>query len=196
MQVEYEATFENVNKDEIRQKLNSIGAKLMRPEYMQRRTVFNMPDGHGVTGGWLRVRDEGDKITMSLKVIDGEGIERQKETEMVISNYEAGVSLLENIGCEKKAYQESLRELWQIDGVDITIDEWPFLEPFIEVEGASESIVKEVSEKLGYNYSTALFDSVDAQYSKKYNITIDAVNQRTPRILFDMPENPFVNRED
>ncbi len=195
MQVEYEATFENIDKDEVRQKLKSIGAKLIRPEYMQRRTVFNMPEGHGVTGGWLRVRDEGDKITMSLKAIDGEGIERQKETEFIISDYEAGVSLLESIGCQKKAYQESKRELWQIDGVDVTIDEWPFLEPYIEVEGASEEVVKAISEKLGFDYSTALFDSVDAQYAKKYNITIDAVNQRTPEILFKM-ENPFVNRND
>lgn len=195
MQVEYEATFENVDKNDIREKLESIGAVLIRPEFMQRRTVFNMPDGHGVTGGWLRVRDEGDKITMSLKAIDGEGIERQKETEIVISDYESGVHLLESIGCVQKAYQESLRELWRIDEVDVTIDEWPFLEPYIEVEGLSEEVVKEISEKLGFDYGTALFDSVDAQYSKKYNITIDAVNQRTPKILFDM-ENPFINRND
>lgn len=195
MQVEYEATFENVNKDEIRQKLQSIDAKLIRSEYKQRRTVFNMPEGHGVTGGWLRVRDEGNKITMSLKAIDGEGIERQKETEFTISDYDAGVHLLESIGCLRKAYQESTRELWQLDGVDITIDEWPFLEPYIEVEGASEEVVKAISEKLGFDYSTALFDSVDVQYSKKYNISIDAVNQRTPEILFDM-QNPFVNRND
>lgn len=195
MQVEYEATFEDVNKDEIRQKLSGIGAVLIRPEFMQRRTVFNMPEGHGITGGWLRVRDEGDKITMSLKAIDGEGIERQKETEIVINDYDAGVNLLESIGCQKKAYQESLRELWRVEDVDVTIDEWPFLEPYIEVEGLSEESVKNISEKLGFDYSKALFDSVDAQYSKKYNISIDAVNQRTPEILFKM-ENPFVNRTD
>lgn len=195
MQVEYEATFENINKDEMRQKLKSIGAELVRPEYLQRRTVFNLPKGHGIIGGWLRVRDEGDKITMSLKAIDGEGIERQKETEFSISDYDAGVHFLESIGCEKKAYQESNRELWQFDDVDITIDEWPFLEPFVEVEGASEQTVKSVAEKLGFDYSTALFDSVDVQYSKKYKITIDAVNQRTPEILFNS-SNPFLNRHD
>ena len=195
MEVEFEATFVNVDKNEMREKLKSIGAELVRPEYMQKRTVFNMPTGHGVEGGWLRVRDEGDKITMGLKVVAGEGIERQKETEVVINNYESGVSLLQSIGCEKKAYQESKRELWKLDSVEITIDEWPFLEPFVEVEGKNEDVVKKIAEVLGFDYSKALFDSVYAQYSEKYSITIDAVNQRTPEIVFDM-ENPFINRTD
>jgi len=35
MQVEYEATFANIDKDEVREKLKSIGAQLVRPEFMQ-----------------------------------------------------------------------------------------------------------------------------------------------------------------
>ena len=195
MQVEFEATFVNVNKDEIRAKLKAAGANLLRPEFMQKRVVFNMPEGHGIKGGWLRVRDEGNKNTMSLKVMDGEGIERQKEIEITVNDFELAAAMLENIGCQKKAYQESLRELWELGGVDITIDEWPFLEPFVEVEGATERVVEEVSEKLGFDYSMALFDSVDAQYSAKYNISIDQINQYTPQILFEM-KNPFINRTD
>lgn len=195
MQVEFEATFGNINKDEMRAKLKEVGAAIVRPEFMQKRVVFNFPDGHGVKGGWLRVRDEGDKNTMSLKVMDGEGIERQKEIEITVNDFNDAAALLENIGCDKKAYQESLRELWHLNGVDITIDEWPFLEPFVEVEGPTEAEVKTVSEALGFDYSTALFDSVDGQYATKYGISKDSINQRTPEILFDM-ENPFVNRAD
>ncbi len=195
MDIEYEATFENVDKNLIREKLKSLGAELIRPEYMQKRLVFNLPEGHGIEGGWLRVRDEGDKITMGLKAISGDGIERQKETEVVINSFESGSVLLQSIGCEKKAYQESTRELWKLGNVEVTIDEWPFLEPFVEIEGKNEGEVKSIAESMGFDYSLALFDSVDAQYSTKYNITIDAVNQRTPEILFDM-ENPFINRED
>ncbi|MDQ3018306.1 MAG: CYTH domain-containing protein [bacterium] len=196
MDVEYEATYSNIDKDEIRRRLSLAGAVLVRPEYQQKRIVFNMPEGHGINGGWLRVRDEGDKITMSLKVMDGSNtIAGQKEVELKIDNFDAAVLLLESIVCARKAFQESTRELWQLDGVDITIDEWPFLEPFVEVEGKSEEAVKSISELLNFDYATALFDSVDVQYSVKYNITIDAINQRTPKIVFEM-ENPFVNRND
>ena len=194
MTVEYEATFSNIDKQLMREKLNATGAKLIKPEFMQKRVVFNMPSGHGIKGGWLRVRDEADKITMSLKVVDGSNtIAGQKEVELTIDSFDTAVTLLENIGCEKKAYQENTRELWQLGDVDVVIDEWPFLEPFVEVEGSSEESVKKVSEQLGFVYTTALFDSVDAQYSTKYGLTIDDINQRTPKIVFEM-ENPFINR--
>lgn len=195
MNVEFEATFANINKDQIRQKLGHVGAELIRPEFMQKRVVFNLPKGHEIEGGWLRVRDEGDKVTMSLKAMSGDGIERQKELEMTVSDFETGVKLLKAIGCEEKAFQESYRELWRLGDVEITIDEWPFLEPFVEIESDSQEKVKKVAEQMGFDYSEALFDSVDGQYSGKYEISAEAVNQRTPKIIFNM-ENPFVNRND
>lgn len=195
MEIEYEATFEKIDKDEIRAKLKDVGAELVRPEFMQKRMVFNLPTGHEKKGGWLRVRDEGDKITMSLKIVDGTSIQDQKELQINVDSFESGTAMLEAIGCERKAFQESKRELWKLDEVEITIDEWPFLEPYVEVEGKSEEDVKRTSELLGFDYSTALFDSVDGQYAVKYGISKDQINQRTPEILFDM-ENPFVNRSD
>jgi adenylate cyclase class 2 len=79
MNIEYEAKFLNINKDKIRAKLKEIGANLVQAEILQKRMVFELPKGHEIKGGWLRVRDEGDKITMSLKVVAGEKIEDQKE---------------------------------------------------------------------------------------------------------------------
>ena len=99
--------------------------------------------------GWLRVRDEGDKVTMSLKVVDGKHIEDQKEICLTINLFEDGIELLRNVGCIEKAYQETRRDLWMLDGVEITIDEWPFLEPYVEVEGGSESAVKKGLGKAG-----------------------------------------------
>ncbi len=79
MKIEYEATFTNIDKQDIREKLRKIRGKLIRPEFLQKRIVFNLPREYQIKGGWIRVRDEGDKITMSLKVVDGAGIESQKE---------------------------------------------------------------------------------------------------------------------
>lgn len=191
MQIEYEATFTNINKDDIRAKLREAGAKLVYPEILQKRVTFNLPIGHEIKGGWLRVRDEGDKITMSLKVVDGEKIEDQKELCLKVDSLESGVALLEGIGCRKKAYQESKRELWQLDGADITIDEWPFLEPFVEIEGQSEDKVKAVSEKIGFDYSQALFCDAGVIYNKKYGTALDVIYNHTPRIVFG-EANPFL----
>src|SRR3989344_4356730 len=153
MYTEFEATFTNVRKEDIRAKLTRAGAKLIKKEFLQKRTVFNLPKGHEINGGWLRVRDEGDKITMSLKIVDGNKIENQKEIQLLVDSFNEAVKLLETVGAAKKAYQESKRELWKLDNIEITIDEWPFLEPFIEIEGHSEYEVKNVAAKLGFDYS-------------------------------------------
>ncbi len=190
METEYEATFENINKDEIREKLKKVGGILLRPEYLQKRIPFDLPNGFGGKNKFARVRDEGDKITMSVKEFLGDKIEDQKEICIVVDNFDNAVLFLEKIGCKRKSYQESKRELWKLDDVEIMIDEWPFLEPFLEIEGKSEESVKNVSEKLGFDYSIALFSAASMLYQKKYNIPETEINIE-PLIIFDM-ENPFI----
>jgi len=191
MKIEYEATFINIDKQDIREKLRKIKAELIRSEFLQKRIVFNLPKRNEIKGGWARVRDEGDKITMSLKIVDGVGIESQKEICLKVDNLEKAEEFLILLGCKKKAYQENKRELWKIDGIEVTIDEWPFLEPFVEIEGDSEESVRNVAEKLGFYYEDALFCSIDTLYSKRYNLSEDIINNQTPKIVFEM-ENPFV----
>lgn len=191
MDIEFEATFVNIDKNEVRGRLKKIGAILKKSEYLQKRVVFELPKGHEIEGGWLRVRDEGDKTTMSLKVIDGDKIENQKETCIVVDNYKNAELLLLSIGCKKKAYQESKRELWLLDKVEITIDEWPFLEPYVEVEGKSKKEVKNTSKKIGFDFKKALFCATDKLYSLKYGVSKDVINNQTPEIIFG-GKNPFL----
>ena len=192
MQIEYEATFANIDKNEIRARLKKAGAKMIYPEFLMKRYVWHFPKGHEVKGGWVRVREEADQITLSVKMIsDNKNIEDQKETYVTVNNFEDAKEIINAIGCQERAYQESKRELWKIDDVEITIDEWPFLEPFVEIEGPSEKAVKDVAKQLNFDYSKAIFGSVDFQYAAKYGITIAQINTKTPRIVFDM-KNPFI----
>lgn len=195
MDIEYEATFPHIDKESIRHKLTAAGATLARPEFLQKRTTFKLPSGHEVKGGWARVRDEGNKITMSVKVVDGTTITDQKESCLTINSFNEGVEFLRLLGCQEKAYQETKRELWMLDDVEITIDEWPFLEPFVEIEGTSEAAVKAVAEKVGFQWSAAKFCVVGTLYSEKYNLDEDIINNHTPKIVFDM-ENPFMHHEN
>lgn len=190
MKIEYEATFINVNKDEVRERFRQAGAELARPEYLQKRIPFYLPKEKRRDDAWLRVRDEGDKITLSLKMVDGNKIEDQKELYLEVNSFDDAVELLKAIGCESKSYQETKRELWKLDGVEITIDEWPFLEPFVEVEGDSEQAVKAVSEKLGFNYTNALFCAVGTLYQMKYGVYPNKLD-RLEKLVFEM-ENPFL----
>ncbi|HCJ45480.1 MAG: CYTH domain-containing protein [Candidatus Moranbacteria bacterium] len=191
MNIEYEATFPDIEKETIRHMLETAGAKLVRPEFLQKRVVFTFPEGHEITGGWMRVRDEGNKITMSLKIVDGDKIENQKEICLTVDSFDQAELLLTTLGCRKKSYQETKRELWVIDDTEITIDEWSFLRPFVEIEGKSEEVVKQVTEEIGLDYMKALFGAVDIIYMHQYpHLTCDRINT-TPRIVFE-GENPFL----
>lgn len=191
MNIEYEATFTNIDKDKIRRRLRQLPAKLIKPEFLQKRVVFNLPKARKIKGSWLRVRDEGDKITLSLKIVDGHKIEDQKEICVEVDDFNQTVDLLTAIGCQKKAYQETKREQWMLDNVEVTIDEWPFLEPLVEVEGQSEKAVKAVSEKIGFDYKKALFCAIGKLYSLKYGLVQDIIDNHTPLIVFN-GQNPFV----
>lgn len=192
LETEFEATFTDINPNLIREKIKSLGGKLIKPQFNQKRTTFNFPKGNEIEGGFLRVRDESDKITMTLKIIKSQNsIDSQKEVELKIDDYENAVLFLKTIGAKEKAFQETKRELWKVNNVEIMIDWWPFLEPIIEIEGKNEKEVKELSQKLGFNWENAIFDSIDYIYSKKYNISRDIINNKTPKICFDI-QNPFI----
>ena len=164
---------------------------MVKPEFLQKRAVFFLPGKRDSSTSWLRVRDEGDRITVSLKVTINGKINTQKEVMIIADNYDNARRLLVEISCEEKAYQETKREIWEFDSVEITIDEWPYLEPYVEIEGKSEQVVLEVAEKLGFDYREAIFGAADQLISKKWNLPEDAINNQIPIIVFH-EENPYL----
>ncbi len=83
-------------------------------------------------------------------------------------------------------------EGWLYDGVEITIDTWPGLEPFVEIEGPSEKAVCKVSSELGLDYAQALFGAVDVVYEKKLGIPPNVINMQTPEITFENPPKKYL----
>ena len=190
MKNEIEAQFLDIDKDSMRAKLKEIGAVLKRPEVMMRRVVFNI-DEHS----FARVRDEGDRITMTYKnVSDEDSILGTKEANVEVSDYDDAILLLEGCGLKIKARQETKREIWKYGEAEISIDTWPWLPTFMEIEGPSEDSVWKTVEKLGLKKSQAMFGSVDKKYEHYYGVAVDVVNAHTPEILFDMDPPEWVKK--
>ncbi|MEK7632728.1 MAG: CYTH domain-containing protein [Patescibacteria group bacterium] len=190
MQIEFEATFTGIDKSAVRAKLHEVGGTLVKKESLMRRTVFNPPIA--IPGGWMRVRDEGETITMSLKVVNGSAIEDQKEVMVTVDDFDNAVDFLSAIGAEKKAYQETLREAWMLNGAEVTIDTWPGLRPFVEVEAHDEATVRTASELLGFNYADAKFCEVSTVYLEELGIPQDIMKNHMPLITFEHPPTQYV----
>lgn len=167
MKVEYEAKFLNVDIDNMRQRLKKTGAKLEKPMHLMRRVTIDNPDMKR-KGAFLRVRDEGDRVTMTYKQFDTLSVDGAKEHEVIVSDFEETVALLAAAGLPHGSFQESKREIWRLGDVEIVIDEWPWLNPYIEVESTSVQMVRDFSEQLGLDWSDAVFGDVMAAYRAQY----------------------------
>ncbi len=171
MNKEIEATFLDIDKNEYRAKLKKAGAKMIHPEVLMRRTVFDTGPG-----SFLRVRDEGQKIVMTYKNIKRLSLDGINEVNVEVDSYENTITLLTAAGLKVKALQATLREKWVLDGVEVTIDTWPGLPPYTEIEGPSAKKVNNVAGKLGFSMDDALYGSVDEIYHHYYGVDQNDVN--------------------
>ncbi len=167
MNTEIEVKFLHVNHDELREKLTTLGAECKEPMRLMRRVAFDNA-AMRAKNGWVRVRDEGNKVTMGYKQTDSYDIDGTKEIETTVGDFEAAVAIFQQIGLDGGSFQESKRESWVLGEVMIELDEWPWLDAFMEIEAPSEGLVRDTAEKLGLDMATALSGDVMVAYREQY----------------------------
>lgn len=177
MKTEIEGKWLNVDTDDFRKKLASVGANLINSERLMVREVFDFPDGRlDKINGWVRLRDEGDKITLCYKQLNDRSVNGTKEVNLVVDDYDETVSFLNSIGLESKSVQETKRESWRFGNVEIEIDTWPWIPSFVEIEAESEEDLKKTAELLGFDYSQVLHGSVETAYQAVYDVTEEEID--------------------
>lgn len=190
MELELEATFINIDKTILRERLKQAGATLVQPEIKMKKTIFDL--GKNV---FARVRNEGRQICMTYKsVADASRIDGTKEINVTVDDYDRAVAFITALGIRPKSQQETLRESWVLDNTEIDIDTWPWLPTFVEIEGKSSAAVEAVSTKLGFNFADAHFGSVDEIYKLYYNVTNDEINF-APEIKFSSLPDWLQNKQ-
>jgi adenylate cyclase class 2 len=126
----------------------------------------------------MRVRDEGDKITVTLKhQLASSTIDNIREFEVVVDSFENACELLIEMNMKETNYQENYRELWIYKNAEVTIDTWPTIEPIVEIEGESEELVKEIANDLGFDYSKAFFGSNDFIFEHVHKLKSSALKE-------------------
>lgn len=187
MDREIEAKFLRVDHDEIRAKLKELGAELKVPMRMVRRTVMDYPDRRlKKESAWVRLREELDGgIEVMLKKIPSNELGETFEQAVRVMDYDAAKKFLLAIGLEIKAEEESKRELWHLGDTEIMLDEWPWVDPYIEIEAPTEEVVKDLAEKLGFDWDDARFGSVIRAYEDKFGVSEDDFIAAEMTIKFD-----------
>ena len=151
---EIEAKWLDIDPKEIEKRLLKLGA-VKKFDTVFRRKVFEFPGWLlNKQGAWLRVRDEGDKVTLGYKRRMGKGEGGIKgdvgmeEIEVEVSDFEKTAQIFYKLGMEDKFYEENRRIEYEIDGVKVDIDFWPLLKPYVELEGKNWEEVYSLAAKL------------------------------------------------
>jgi adenylate cyclase class 2 len=189
METEIEAKWLNIDTVAFRKTLHKVGASLVVPERLMSRRVFDYPD-HRLEkiGGWIRVRDEGDKVTMSYKQLNDRTLHGTKEVTVIVDDFDNGCNFLESIGLVGNSFQETKRESWKLGGVEIEIDTWPWIPSFVELEAKTEETLKDAAKILGLDYADALHGSVETAYQAVYDVTEEEIDNWAEIRFIDVPE--------
>ena len=187
MKTEIEVKFLNVDFTQLREKLTQLGATCEQPMRLMRRAIIEPPH-LAEKDAFVRVRDEGDKVTLTYKQFDDhDAFSGVQEIETVVGDFDATVALLEKAGLPHKSLQESRRETWRRGEVEVVLDEWPWLLPYVEIEGHSEEAVQNVAHELGFDWGNAVFGSVTVAYQVQYPEGDSRKLITLPEVLFEAP---------
>jgi adenylate cyclase, class 2 len=187
METEIEVKFTNIDVEQIRGALKAANAVCVTPMRLMKRALIEEPH-HAREHSFIRVRDEGNKVTLTFKRRADQSavtIDSVKELEVDVSDFDKTVEIFNQAGWKYKTFQESRRETWELDGAEVVIDEWPWLKPYIEIEGESEAAIKAVAKKLGLDWDKVIIGHIDVLYRLQYEFK-DGV-----RGVIDLPEVRF-----
>ena len=171
MKQEIEAKFLSVDIESVRQKLKDAGAACRYPMRLMRRVIIDYPDSRmqHEKDAYIRVRDEGDKITLTYKQFTSLELGGALEIETVVKDFDKTIEIFKATGLITKSFQESKRETWDIDGTEVVIDEWPWLDPYVEIEAEDEESIRQVAKKLKFVWDDAVFGDVMVAYRAQYS---------------------------
>lgn len=183
MAAEIEAKFLEIDREDMRGRLKAAGYACVQEDCLMRRVVFDVPGGGRHV--WARVRDEGGVITMSYKRTHDAGrADGTEEIQIVADDFDRACALLSACGLVRKSYQETRRETWRRGGIEATLDLWPALPPFMEIEAPDETALKDAAAELNLDWDRAKFGAVGPLYTQYHGVPVAAINS-LPRLTFD-----------
>lgn len=164
----------SIDVADLRSRLALAGYACVRPWSRMRRYTFLLTELNPDPEKWARVRDEGDKIVMTFKKVhDKQDIHGTEEIEFEVNDFDAAVGFMKKLGFDAWTFQENDRETWVKDGIEVTLNQWPALPPFAEIEGPTEAAVQGASTELGFKYESAVFGGVGRLYGLQTRYTGD-----------------------
>ena len=170
MAKEREVTILNINIKKFTKNLLKHGA-IKKDEFLQKRYTYDF--NPILPNKWIRLRTNGKKTTLTIKEIKNKAaIDGTMELETVVGDFDVMNDILKELGYSYRNYQENYRIVYLMDNVEISIDSWPLIPTYAEIEGKTSEDVIMALKKLGYTLDDATTLDVTSIYNEIYGIDL------------------------
>ncbi len=173
MHTEKEIKVLDINPEDAEKLLLSLGY-VKTEDLSFRRYVYDVMPVN--PKAWIRLRSNGKTTTLTFKESVGDSIDGMKEIEVVVANFDDMNEILKAAGHEPRNYQENSRVNYEGKNCTISIDSWPQIPTYMEIESTDiESVNKcleDLSDLVSGKKTTSL--STEEVY-KSYNIELSAI---------------------
>ncbi len=155
--MEIEAKFLLRDPAAFRQRLEKIGAALIKPRRYELNQRFDLPDGsltraHRV----LRLRQDGRALlTYKGAGLEGTEVAVRQEVEVEVNDADACRRLLEALGYQVSMIYEKYRTTYRWGESEIVLDEMPF-GWFCEIEAPDADSIHQLAEQLQLNWEARI----------------------------------------
>ena len=175
MEKEREVTILDIDTDDFIEKIESLGAE-KKGEFLQRRYVFDFQPID--PNKWIRLRTNGTKTTLTIKeIIDRNAIDGTNELEITVDDFDKTKEVLNQLGYSARNYQENYRRVYLLNNTEISIDSWPLIPTYAEVEGKTNEDVQNVLKIIDTSKNDVTTLDVESIYKDKYGIDILAIKE-------------------
>lgn len=171
MTIEFEAKILDIDPAAFERSVLAAGGERLG-EALQRRYVYDLAAGDETR--WIRLRDTGSQVTLTIKEILHDGIGGTLENEATVEDFDTTNEMLGKLGYTPKAYQENRRTSFTLDGAEIEIDAWPLIPPYAEIEGRDRDHVVAAAAALGFQESDLTGENTTKVYAR-YGIDLASI---------------------
>ena len=174
MHIEIEERVLAINPEEIIKKLEDLNANKVG-EWNQKRYVYDFNPIR--ENEWIRLRTIGEKTTITYKNIEKNSVDGTKELEVEVSDFDETNQLLNVLGYNPKGYQENKRIRYILNNVEVDIDFWPLIPPYLEIEATSVDDIRKVEELLEIDKNKITTLNCQDIYKDIYGINIKEIKE-------------------
>jgi adenylate cyclase class 2 len=157
---ELEVKFYLSDLSAFQKRLEISGGHVLQARLHEVNLRFDTPGGD-LTRTYQVLRLRQDKIARLTYKGPGEvvgGVRSRREIEFSVGDFSEARSFLEALGYQVSLMYEKFRATYELDGVEVTLDEMPY-GTFAELEGPDAASIQTLAGKLGVQWEARIVES-------------------------------------